>query len=255
MNTRPGRLAGKKALITGGARGIGAKTAELFLAEGAQVAISDIDEAALMQTHSRLGTQAAFVQDVAEEAHWPATIEKACSALGGLNILVNNAGIGTMNVLEDTSTEEWHRTLRVDLDSVFFGCKYALAPLEEEGGSIVNLSSVAGIIAGANLPAYNAAKAGVRHLSKSVALRCAQKRKEVRCNSVHPAFLDTAILDGMAQGGLSRDQVLEKLARYNPMGRVGDAADAAYAILYLASDESKFVNGAELVIDGGLSAM
>lgn len=254
MTNRPGRLAGKKALITGGARGIGAKTAELFLAEGATVAISDIDERAAQETASELGITA-FQHDVADEDRWPQVIDQTVQALGGLNILVNNAGIGTQNPVDKCTTDEWRTVMAVDLDSVFFGCKYAFSALEVEGGAIVNVSSVAGIIAAANMASYNTAKAGVRHLSKSVALRCAHRNRGVRCNSVHPAFLDTAIIDSAVKPGASREEILAVLASYNPMKRIGDAEDAAYAILYLASDEAKFVNGTELIVDGGLSAM
>ncbi len=252
QQNRQGRLAGKTALLTGGAAGIGAKTAELFIAEGAQVVISDIDEQAAQATADRLGASA-LQQDVADEARWPEVIEASVKTMGSLSVLVNNAGIGGMNALDQVSTEEWRHVLAVDLDSVFFGCKYALGPLEAQGGSIVNVSSVAGIIAQPNMLSYNVAKAGVRHLTKSVALRCAQKALGVRCNSVHPAFLDTAILDKAAPPGMSRPELLSVLASHNPMKRIGRPEDAAYAILYLASDESAFVNGAELVIDGGLS--
>ncbi|HEX9852488.1 MAG TPA: SDR family oxidoreductase, partial [Woeseiaceae bacterium] len=143
----------------------------------------------------------------------------------------------------------------VDLDSVFLGCKYAIPRIAASGGgSIVNISSISGIIAAHNLAAYNSAKAAVRHLSKSVALHCARAGNNIRCNSVHPVFIDTPILDGMI-GGSDRANVLQKLGRQVPLGRVGKPDDVAYAVLYLASDESQFVTGSEIRVDGGISAM
>jgi NAD(P)-dependent dehydrogenase (short-subunit alcohol dehydrogenase family) len=143
----------------------------------------------------------------------------------------------------------------IDLDSVFLGSKHAIPLIAESGGgSIVNISSISGIIAGHNLAAYNSAKAAVRHLSKSIALHCARAGNGVRCNSVHPVFIDTPILDGIAAGG-DRSLALQKLARQIPLGRIGRPADVAYAVLYLASDESAFVTGAEIRVDGGISAM
>jgi len=157
--------------------------------------------------------------------------------------------------VEDETLETWRHVHAVDLDSVFLGSKYALPIMAASGGgSIVNISSISGIIAGHNLAAYNSAKAAVRHLSKSVALHCARSGNNVRCNSVHPVFIDTPILDGMARGG-DRDVALQKLGRQIPIGRVGEPDDVAYAVLYLASDESKFVTGSEIKVDGGISAM
>jgi NAD(P)-dependent dehydrogenase (short-subunit alcohol dehydrogenase family) len=168
---------------------------------------------------------------------------------------VNNAGIGSIGSIEDETYENWRHVHAVDLDSVFLGCKYGVPLIAESGGgSIVNISSISGIIAGHNLAAYNSAKAAVRHLSKSVALHCARAGNNVRCNSVHPVFIDTPILDAMVQGG-DREDALKKLGRQIPLGRVGQPDDVAYAVLYLASDESDFVTGSEIKVDGGISAM
>ncbi len=160
-----------------------------------------------------------------------------------------------MGTIEETTLEDWRRVHAVDLDSVFLGCKLAVPVIARHGGgSIVNLSSISGIIAGHNLAAYNSAKAAVRHLSKSVALHCARQDYGIRCNSIHPAFIDTAMLDDILRRG-TREEGLERLARQVPLGRVGDTGDVAWAVVYLASDESKYMTGAELVLDGGVSAM
>ena len=143
----------------------------------------------------------------------------------------------------------------IDLDAVFVGCKHAIPLMAESGGgSIINISSISGIIAGHNLAAYNSAKAAVRHLSKSVALHCARSRNGIRCNSVHPSFVDTPILDGLA-GSAGREAAVQKLERQIPLGRIGKPEEVAYAVLYLASDESAFTTGTELIIEGGISAM
>jgi len=255
-----GRVEDKIALITGAAQGLGAETARLLVAEGARVFLTDINVDGARQTADEINAQGsdkavAFEQDVSSESGWQQTIQATREQFGGLNILVNNAGIGAIGSVEDESLETWRRVHDVDLNSVFLGCKYGIPLMAESGGgSIVNVSSISGIIAGHNLAAYNSAKAAVRHLSKSVALHCAHERNNIRCNSVHPAFIDTPILDGLV-GGPDRDAALEKLGRQIPLGKVGQPEDVAFAVLYLASDESQFVTGSEIRIDGGISAM
>ena len=154
-----------------------------------------------------------------------------------------------------TEFDIWKKVHQVNLDSVFLGCKYAIPKMSKSGqGSIINISSISGIVAGWNTAAYNSSKAGVRLLSKSVALYCAKKGYDVRCNSVHPAFVNTPILDPIKQA-FGAEEAVAKLARQIPMNKIGDTDDVSYAILYLASDESKFMTGTEIVLDGGLSAM
>ncbi len=257
--TTVGRVEGKVALVTGAAQGIGAAVARLLVAEGARVLLTDINDEGVAAQAESIGREypgmaAAAMHDVTRESDWRRALEAVSAEFAALNILVNNAGIGSLASVEDETVENWRRVHAVDLDSVFLGCKLSIPLMKlSGGGSIVNISSISGIIAGHNLAAYNSAKAAVRHLSKSVALHCAHERNGIRCNSVHPVFIDTPILDGLAKGA-DRAAALAKLARQIPLGRVGQAADVAYAVLYLASDESAFVTGSEIRVDGGISA-
>lgn len=251
-----GRLEGKIALVTGAASGIGRACAGMMAREGARVALTDIDLYGARAAADAIGPAAiALLHDVREEDSWQAALAAAGAAFGGLHILVNSAGGAVSGTVEDTSLDQWRALHALDLDSVFLGCKYAIAPIAAAGGgSIVNISSVSGIVAGHNLAAYNSAKAAVRHLSKSVALHCARAGNGIRCNSVHPAFVDTPLLDGILRHG-TREEGLARLAAQIPLGIVGTAADVAHAVVYLASDESRFMTGSELVLDGGISAM
>ena len=250
-----GRVAGKVALITGGASGLGKATAQLFSQEGAKVAIADIDEGRGRAVADEVG--GIFVRlDVTSEEQWIEAIRDTVDRLGKLNILVQSAGIGLGKPVTEITMEEWRRVHAIDLDGVFLGCKHGIPAMEQSGEpcSIVNISSIAGIIAGHNMAAYNSAKAGVRHLSKSVALHCARQGLPIRCNTVHPTFIDTPILDRYKEQ-FGAEQALDKLGRQVPMRRVGRAIEVAYGILYLASDESSYTTGSELLIDGGISAM
>ena len=255
-----GRVDGKAALVTGAAQGLGAAAAERLAMEGASVLLTDIDAATVERTAERIAERSQgkvrwLEHDVTEEADWHRALDLARDEFGGLNILVNNAGIGALGSVEDETLENWRRVHAIDLDSVFIGCKLAIPLMAGSGGgSIVNISSISGIIAGHNLAAYNSAKAAVRHLSKSVALHCARSRNGIRCNSVHPSFVDTPILDGLA-GSAGRDAAIAKLERQIPLGRIGRPEEVGYAVLYLASDESGFTTGTELIVDGGISAM
>lgn len=265
MSEKQGRLAGKKALITGGAGGIGRTIAAHFLKEGAAVLVSDLNGEAAAETASRLAAEtggAAFAcaHDVTDPAAWDQALDVARAEMGGVSVLVNNAGIWISGSVEDTDYETWQRGMRVNLDSVFLGTKAALPLLRDnQPASIINLSSIAGLIAGHNIAAYNAAKAGVWMLTKSTALYAARKGGDVRCNSIHPFFIDTGLLEDVFSRDGSRhpidDDAKTKLARQTPLNRLGTVDDVAYAAVYLASDESRFVTGAELKVDGGISAM
>lgn len=254
------RLNGKMAFITGGASGLGRASAHMMAKEGAKVAVSDINgdgAAAVVDEINAFAPGHAFAHhlDVTQEENWQAALTAAHEDMGGLNVLLNNAGIGGGSTVEDTDYETWKRVHEVDVDSVFLGCKYAIPLMVPHApGSIINISSIAGLIAGHNMAAYNSAKAGVWLLSKSVALHCAKRGYNIRSNTIHPTFIDTPILDGMV-GAMSRDELKAKLARQVPLNQVGDPDDVAYAVTYLASDESKFMTGAELKLDGGISAM
>lgn len=257
-----GRVAGKRALVTGAAQGLGEAIARMLAREGARVALTDVNRAGVEAVAASInettpGRAFAYGHDVTDEDQWTAVIAQAVSDLGGLSVLVNNAGIGgELRFVEDETLEHWRRMQAVNLESVMLGCKHALPHLRANApASIVNISSVAGLAAAPGMGAYNATKAAVWLYSKTVALEAAKAGWEVRCNSVHPVFIRTAILDPfVAMAGGDEEKAHERLARGIPMKRIGEPDDVAWAVLYLASDESKFVTGAELKIDGGTLA-
>ena len=222
-----GRVEGKVALVTGAGSGIGRASAHLLAREGARVCATDIDEATARATAQAINAECADAaipihHDVTDQAAWQAVLDGVADAFGGLHVLVNSAGIAAVGSVEDTDFETWRRVHSVDLDSIFLGCKYAIPLIHRSGGgSIVNLSSIAGIIAGHNLAAYNSAKAGVRHLSKSVALHCAKRGYGIRCNSVHPSFVCTPILAPFI-ARFGEKEAHAKLARQIPLGRLGE---------------------------------
>jgi NAD(P)-dependent dehydrogenase (short-subunit alcohol dehydrogenase family) len=255
------RLAGKKAFITGAAQGLGAAIAKRLAAEGARAALADINMAGVESVAAELnaahgpGTAFAYALDVADEAQWVTTLESANAAMGGISALINNAGIGRQADIEASSFADWKLVMSVNVDSVFLGAKYALKYMREnQPGSIVNISSIAGLIASHNHPAYNASKAAVWLLSKSIALHCAKQGLDIRSNSVHPTYIDTPILDPLRER-FGKAEAEAKLARQIPLGRLGAPEDVANAVLYLVSDESRYVTGAELKVDGGVSAL
>ena len=257
----PGRVAGKKAFITGGAQGLGAAMARKLAAEGAKVSVADLNlegakaVAAEIDAAHGAGAAFAFPLDVTQEDQWIFALEEADEAMGGISVLVNNAGISLGGDIESLSFDDWKTVMSVNVDSVFLGTKHALKYMRaHQPGSIVNISSIAGLIAAHNSPSYNASKAAVWLLSKGIALHCAKRGYDIRSNSIHPTFIDTPILDPLRQA-IGKENAEAKLARQIPLGHIGEPDDIANAVLYLASDESKFMTGAELKLDGGISAM
>lgn len=252
-----GRVADKTALITGGALGIGRATAELLAREGANVVVTDVKEKEGREAVEAIraqGGQAIFVlHDAADETQWKAAIQAAIDQFGQLDILVNNAGIGIAGDVEATTLEQWRKTQSVNLDGVFLGTKYGIEAMRKSGGgSIVNLSSIEGLVGDPDLAAYNASKGGVRIFTKSAALHCARQGYGIRINSVHPGYIWTPMVEAVS-GGKDTDKY-RHLVGLHPIGHLGEPDDIAYGVLYLASDESKFVTGSELVIDGGYTA-
>ena len=254
------RIEGKIALITGAASGIGLATSHMMAAQGGSVVLTDLNaEAGERAAHaiSASGGTATFRQhDVTSEPDWISVAEFVETLHGRLDILVNNAGVGTTGSIEETTLDQWRAIHAVNSEGPFLGCKYALDLLKKNktGGSSVNVSSVAGIIGAPNLAAYCSSKASVRLLTKSVALHCARKGYGIRCNSVHPSYTDTPMVDEMVENHRTPDRYKSALESASPMGRLGDAEDIASAILYLASDDTKFTTGSEIVVDGGLTA-
>ncbi|MFL5221428.1 MAG: glucose 1-dehydrogenase [Microvirga sp.] len=250
------RLEGKVALISGGASGIGLATARRFAEEGASVVLADIDRAAGERACREVEGASFEPLDVTSDENWRQAADAAAHR-GALDILVNSAGIVAFGSIEDVSLEDWRRTMSVNLDGTFLGCRHGVRVMKESGrgGSIVNLSSVSGIIGGHNIAAYNAAKGAVRLLTKSVALHCARKGYGIRCNSVHPGFVETPMLEAVVNQGRNPQDTRAKLQAGVPLGRNARPEEVAAMIAYLASDEAAFVTGAEFVIDGGVTAM
>jgi len=248
------RLAGKVALISGGARGQGATETRMFVSEGAAVVFGDVldDEGKKLEAETRAkGGQATYVHlDVTREADWRAAVATARQAYGKLNVLVNNAGILLRAKIEETSEADWDRIMAINAKGVFLGTKAVLPAMREAGGgSIINISSTAGLVGSpGGTAAYTATKGAVRLFTKSTAVQHA--RDKIRANSVHPGPIATDMIKDLLEGGPAWEQRLRRL----PMGRVGTPEEVAYGVLYLASDESSYVTGSELVIDGGTTA-
>lgn len=254
-----GRLDGKVALVTGGAIGLGAAMCELFAQEGAAVAVTDINEAGAKSLAAAIeatgGKARAYQQDVTDEAAWPRVIEAVHKDLGGFDVLVNNAGIAIVGTVEDCTLDDWRKTMAVNLESVFLGTRAAIAAMKSQGsGSIINISSIEGIVGEPIVAAYNASKGGVRIFTKSAALHCAKSGYGIRVNSVHPGFIDTAMVTGAAATMDDPAGFAAEIAGRHPIGKLGEPIDVAYAALYLACDESKNVVGAEMIVDGGYIA-
>lgn len=254
------RLEGKVALISGGAHGVrgellgfGGATAWLFVQEGATVVLCDIDEEPGVKTAAQIreeGGDAIFVRmDVTVEQDWIDAIRLTVSEYGKLDILVNNAGTGARGMIDETSVDDWDGQMAVHARGAFLGTKHAIPEMRKVGGgSIVNVSSIMGLVGSYRAPAYSAAKGAMRLFTKSAAIQYAYEN--IRVNSVHPGFVTTPLTESVFTDPVASVPILETV----PMGDYGTVEDIAYGILYLASDESAYVTGSELVIDGGMTA-
>ncbi len=253
---RTHRLVNKVAIVTGAASGIGRAVAARFAAEGATVVLADKNTADGDQAAASLGKPHRFAAlDVRSEGEWDAVVADTMERFGRLDVLVNGAGVGVPKSIEDTTLDEWRFVHAVNSEGVFLGCRAAIRAMKpQKSGSIVNISSVAGLIGAPDLAAYCSSKGAVRLLTKSVALHCAKRGYGIRCNSVHPSFVDTPMVRALAGAARDPEKAFEQLAKSAPMGRLGTVEEVAAAVLYLASDESTFTTGTELVIDGGMTA-
>lgn len=255
-----GRLDGRTALVTGGASGLGKAIAARLAAEGAVVAISDRQRELGESAAADIGATFLY-QDVTSEDEWPVVLRRAGEQAGPVSILVNNAGIaGPADLVspEDTRLADWKQIFSVNVDSVFLGCRAGIAAMRPTGGgSIVNMSSIAALLATPDSTAYGAAKAAVRQLTKSVAQHCAQERLAIRCNSVHPGEVSTPLWDRyIAQTalvhGVPADQLVREAKARVPLGDMPQPEDIAAGVAFLCSDDARFITGSELIIDGGL---
>jgi NAD(P)-dependent dehydrogenase (short-subunit alcohol dehydrogenase family) len=254
------RVKGKVALVTGAALGIGKACALKLAEEGAQVVVTDIKEEEGQQVVAAIKAakgDAIFIRhDAASEDGWKQVIETTLKTYGKLDILVNNAGVGKTTNVEEATLEDWRFLNSINLDGVFLGTKYGIEAMKSggSGGSIINMSSVLGIVGEATAASYNASKGGVRLFTKSAALHCARSGYKIRVNSVHPGYINTPMVQTAMMAGGDAAAMQNHLVNLHPIGHLGEPEDIAYGVLYLASDESKFVTGSELVIDGGYTA-
>ncbi len=256
------RLKGKVAYISGGGTGIGRATAEVFSEQGAKVVVSGLQLEDLRDCveaiQSKGGEVLALQQDVTQEDSWPQVMEKTIETFGRLDIMVNNAGIALMGNVEDETLEGWRKTQAVNIEGVFLGTQAAIKAMKENGaGSIINISSIEGLIGEPAVAAYNASKGAVRIFSKSAALHCAQNGYNIRVNTLHPGFIETAMTTTNVVEQFGEEvaaQVMDGVMAKVPLGRAGQAREMATSILFLASDDSSYMTGAELVVDGGYTA-
>ncbi len=252
-----GRLDGKVAIVTGAAKGLGEADSRLFIAEGAKVVMTDVDAAGGEALDRDLGDNAVFVKhDVRNEEEWVRVVDEAVSRFGRLDILVNNAGVVEVGNIESQTTDEWRFVNAVSADGTFFGCKYAVKAMKETGGgSIVNMASLASVQGESMFTAYCAAKGAVEALTRAVAVHCAQMKYNIRCNSIHPAGIQTPMVaDVPNKVAKAMEQGFQPPAA-QPTGetKLGEPNDVANAVLFLASDESKYLNGTRIVIDNTIS--
>ena len=250
-----GRVAGKTALITGAGLGLGRASALLLAAHGAHVICTDVTAADVEETVRMIvdagGAARSIVHDVSIPEDWDRVAASVAGTETSLDILVNNAGIAPIGTIETADMAQWRKCMAVNADGVFLGCKHGVALMKARGGSIINLSSIDGIIGEADLAAYCASKGAVRTLTKSVAVHCAEQGYGIRCNSIHPGYIWTPQTENYLAGLGKLDAERARALARHPIGRLGRPDDIAYMVLYLASDESSFVTGAEMVVDGG----
>ncbi len=254
-----GRVDNKVAIVTGGAKGIGAACCYMLADEGAKVVVTDIEKEDGQKVADKIndngGTAMFIEQDVSKEGQWKKVIDKTLDEYGKLDVLVNNAGVGVAGNAENAELDKWRWLMSINLDGVFLGTKYAIEAMKKnEGGSIINLSSIEGIIGDPELAAYNASKGGVRLFTKSAAIHCAKAGYKIRVNSVHPGYIWTPMVKNYLDSKGDIEEGKKQLESLHPVGHLGEPDDIAYGIVYLASDESKFMTGTELVIDGGYTA-
>jgi len=254
-----GRVQDKICIVTGGALGLGEAAARMLAREGAKVVLTDIKVAegeAAVETIRAGGAEALYLRhDVADEAAWEAVFAKAMERFGRVDVLVNNAGVGIGCRPDEQTLEQWRFLMSINLDGVFLGTKHAIRAMKQgRGGSIINLSSIEGLVGDPNLGAYNASKGGVTIYTKSVALYCAKERLGIRVNSIHPGYIWTPMVENYLREAGNLEAGRKALDEMHPIGHVGEPDDIAYGVVYLASDESKFVTGSALVIDGGYTA-
>lgn len=255
-----GRVTGKVAMITGAGQGLGQAMARLLAREGAHVVASDINFDAAQRCADDIkeagGQAMALRLDVASADEWGRAMQAVRDGPGRLDVLVNNAGIVIAGNIETTTPENWRQTMAINLDGVFYGCQHSVAMMKETGGgSIINISSIDGLIGEADLVSYGAAKAGVCNLSKTVAVHCGEQGYGIRCNSVHPGYIWTEHTENYLRDLGSLEETKASALARHPIGFLGEPDDVAYMVLYLASDESRFVTGAEMVVDGGYLAV
>lgn len=248
-----GRLAGKIAIITGAAKGLGEADARMFAREGATVILTDVDRDAGAALAAEIGGKAEFhYHDVRHEAEWKALIDDVVARHGRLDVLVNNAGVVTLGNIETQTTEDYRFIMAVSADGTYFGCKYAVLAMKETGGgSIINMASIASIVGEPSVAAYSSAKGAIESLTRSVAVHCANNKYNIRCNSVHPAGMLTPMVEAVLRQaqGVADDEPLP------PGPQLGEPDDIANTVLFLASDESKYISGAAIRVDSAKSVV
>jgi NAD(P)-dependent dehydrogenase (short-subunit alcohol dehydrogenase family) len=255
------RVRGKIAIVTGGALGLGAASARMLAREGATVVVTDLKDSEGKEVVKKIndkGGKALYLHhDVSREDEWEAVLARTVKEFGRLDVLVNNAGVAYSTLPEEQTLEKWRWLMSINLDGVFLGTKHAIRAMKQhppKGGSIINLSSIEGLVGDPELGAYDASKGGVRLYTKSVAIYCAREKLNIRVNSIHPGYIWTPMVENYLREHGDVGEGRKAADALHPIGHIGEPDDIAYGVVYLASDESKFVTGAELIIDGGFTA-